>query len=204
MTRDALESTTEMGAAPAPPPLAGTDSTGDRPGAPAPAAHRRASRAARPAQVRRARRVTRVIRRVELWSVLKIALILNTCAYVIALGATVLLWGVANSTGLVDSLTGFLGDVGFENFTFNGEDMFRRVAAIGAILVVAITMLTVLATALVNLISELTGGIRVIIIEEELVDAPAGPRPILASSNGSPGLEDRRYDPVGDGSSGRS
>lgn len=118
-------------------------------------------------RARRARRVVRVIRRIELWSVLKVALVVFTCTYVAALGAVVLLWGGANSTGLVDDLESFLGDVGFQDFSFDGELMFRRVAAIGGILVLTLSVLTVLFTSLVNLVSELTGGIRVIIIEEE-------------------------------------
>ena len=57
--------------------------------------------------------------------------------------------------------------VGLENFTFYGNEMFRACAAIGAVGVMAGTVVTVLATALVNVISEMTGGIRLVVIEEE-------------------------------------
>ncbi|MGN6694314.1 MAG: hypothetical protein ACTHN0_09060, partial [Aquihabitans sp.] len=62
----------------------------------------------------------------------------------------------------------FLEDVGLENFTFYGNQMFRACAAIGAVGVLAGTVITVLATSLVNIISEMTGGIRLIVIEEDV------------------------------------
>jgi len=121
----------------------------------------------RPRERRRARRVIRVIRRIDLWSVLKLSLVLYTCLYAATLAALVAIWGAAYSTGLVGKLQSFLGDVGLDNFRFYGDQMFRACAAIGAVLVLAGTLITVLTVALINLISELTGGIRIVIIEEE-------------------------------------
>ncbi len=121
---------------------------------------------------RRGRRVTRIVRRIELWSVLKIALVFNTIMLGVVLGAVALLWGLANTTGLVDDLEGFLRDAGFEDFRFQGGRMFEQVAFIGAVGALAATVFLVLATALVNLISEITGGIRFTVIEE-IVDEPA-------------------------------
>ena len=121
---------------------------------------------------RRGRRVTRIVRRIELWSVLKIALVFNTILLGVVLGSVALLWGLANTTGLVDDLEGFLRDAGFEDFRFKGDRMFEQVAFIGAVGALATTVFMVLATALLNLISEITGGIRFVVIEE-IVDPPA-------------------------------
>ncbi|HEV7721813.1 MAG TPA: DUF3566 domain-containing protein [Iamia sp.] len=123
---------------------------------------------------RRGRRVTRIVRRIELWSVLKIALVFNTILLGVVLGSVALLWGLANTTGLVDDLEGFLRDAGFEDFRFKGDRMFEQVAFIGAVGALATTVFMVLATALLNLISEITGGIRFVVIEE-IVDPPAAP-----------------------------
>jgi len=138
--------------------------------------------------------------------VLKVALAFYTCMYVVVLAALALLWGLANSAGLVDNFEGFMDDVGFENWQFYGEDMFRRAAAIGAIAVVTTAILTVLATALVNVISELTGGIRFVVIEEE--PDPAG-RPVARPSQGTrpprpagPRIADAPRSEVGDGAPG--
>ncbi len=148
---------------------------------------RRAARRAARRAPRRGRRVKRIVRRIELWSVLKVALLFYTCMYGVALAAVAALWGIANSAGLVDNFEGFMDDVGFENWQFYGQDMFRRAAVIGAIAVLTTTILTVVAVALVNVISELTGGIRFVVLEEE----PEGgsrraPRPRAEASSARP------------------
>jgi hypothetical protein len=120
------------------------------------------------APVRRGRRVKRVIRRIDLWSVLKLSLVVYVCLYFSILATLAGVWGILYSSGNIDKLQSFLEDVGLENFTFYGNQMFRACAAIGAVGVLAATVVTVLATALVNLISEMTGGIRVIVIEEDV------------------------------------
>lgn len=110
---------------------------------------------------------------------LKVSLVFNTVMLGVALGSIAVLWGLANTTGLIDDLEGFLRDAGFEDFRFEGERMFRQVAFLGAVAALAFTVFAVLATALVNLISEITGGIRFIVIEEIIDDddddGPAGP-----------------------------
>jgi hypothetical protein len=110
--------------------------------------------------------VRRVVRRVELWSVLKVSIVFNTVMLGVALASVAFLWGLANTTGLLDDVEGFLRDSGFEDFRFEGDRMFRQVAYIGAVLTLAFTVFTVLAAALFNLISELTGGVRFVVIEE--------------------------------------
>ena len=107
------------------------------------------------------------MRRIDLWSVLKLALVVYSCLYLATLATLAALWSLAYSTGTVEKLQSFLEDVGLENFTFYGNEMFRACAAIGAVGVMAGTVVTVLATALVNVISEMTGGIRLVVIEEE-------------------------------------
>ena len=117
---------------------------------------------------RRGRRVTRVVRRIDLWSVLKLSLIVYSCLYAAALATLAALWSLAYSSGSIDKLQSFLEDVGLENFTFYGNQMFRACAAIGGVGVLAGTVITVLATALVNVISEMSGGIRLVVIEEDV------------------------------------
>jgi len=135
---------------------------------------RRGQRQTQP--VRRGRRVHRIVRRIELWSVLKISLFLYLCLYVAVLIALAVIWGLAYSTGSVDKVQSFLADVGLDNFRFYGDQMFRACAAIGGVLVLAATLVTVVTVALVNLISELTGGSRLTVIEED-IDDRAGPPP---------------------------
>ena len=159
----------------APPPPAVAEPTEVAPAVAAPVADATAVAAPAPTgrrRGRRGRRVKRVVRRIDLWSVLKLSLVVYTCLYLAVLATLAALWGLAYSSGNVDKLQSFLADVGLENFTFYGNQMFRACAAIGAVGVIAGTVVTVLATALVNLISEMQGGIRLVVIEEDVAPDP--------------------------------
>ena len=116
---------------------------------------------------RSGRRVRRIVRRVDLWSVLKLATVLYTCLYVAVLATLALVWSIAYSSGQIDKVQSFLADVGLENYRFYGDQMFRACAAIGAVGVLAGIIITVLTAALVNVVSEMTGGIRLVVIEED-------------------------------------
>ena len=123
------------------------------------------------------RRVTRVVRRVQLWSVFKVVLFGSLICYVIFLIAVALGWSIANSTGQIHHIEKFMRDIGFDNWSFEGPKLFKAAVFIGAVGVVAGTVLTTLAAAITNLISELTGGIRFTVLEvaeeddDELLDA---------------------------------
>jgi hypothetical protein len=117
-----------------------------------------------------ARKTHRLVRHVEPWSVLKISLIFFFCIWVILLTAAVLLWQVATSSGIIDNVENFIEDIfALEegSFAFEGGQMFRAYAVGGLVMVVAATGFTVLLAVLFNLISDLTGGVRVTVVEEE-------------------------------------
>lgn len=129
----------------------------------------------------------RVVRRIELWSVLKVSLAFNAVMLGVALAAVALLWALANSTGLVDDFEGFLRESGFEDFRFQGDRMFRQVGVLGALVALAFTVFTVLSAALINLISEITGGIRFVVIEELVPPQPTrAPRTQPQTASPSP------------------
>lgn len=122
----------------------------------------------------RARKVRRLVRHVEPWSVLKVALIFYFCLWVILLIAGVILWSVAVSSGTVDNVETFITELfALESFTFNADQIFRASAIGGLVVVVAGSGFTVLMAVLFNLISDLTGGVRFTVVEEET----ARPRP---------------------------
>ena len=146
-----------------------TTSPAVEPAEPAEPEDRRRTRTRTTPVPRRGRRVKRIIRRIELWSVLKLAIVLYTCMYLAILLTLAVLWGLAYSSGQIENIETFMGEVGLDNYRFYGDRMFKAVAAIGAVGVLAGTVLTVLGAALVNIISEITGGIRVVVIEEEPV-----------------------------------
>ncbi len=116
----------------------------------------------------RARKVRRLIRHVEPWSVLKISLLFFFCLWAIFLLAGVGLWRVATEQGVLDNVENFIEELFVLNeFAFNGAQIFRGAAIGGLVLTVAATGFHVLLAVLFNLISDLTGGLRVTVIEEE-------------------------------------
>jgi hypothetical protein len=152
---------------------------------------RRRSRPALPILRRRprVRKVTRIVRRVDAWGVFKISVIFYVILYIILLVAGVLLWNLANTTGTVANVEGFIRDLfGLKTFEFDGEKLFRASWVLGAILVVAGTGLNVTLAILFNLISDLVGGVRVTVLEEEVI---LRERPVLPQEMASPdgGLE---------------
>ena len=116
----------------------------------------------------RARRVRRLIRHVEPWSVLKVSLILYFCAWVIMLFVGVTLWNLAVNSGLVSNVENFVVELfALESFKINADQIFRIAAVGGLVLVLAGSGLTVLGAVLFNLISDVTGGVRLTVVEEE-------------------------------------
>ena len=122
-----------------------------------------------PKSAPRVRRVTRVVRDIDPWSVFKIGLIFHFMIYLIALVALVLLWSVASATGTIDNIQQFMKSFGWESFQFNGGQLFVNVMILGLLAVVLGTALWVLAATIFNLITDLVGGIRVTVLEEEVV-----------------------------------
>ena len=122
-----------------------------------------------PKSAPRVRRVTRVIRDIDPWSVFKIGLIFHFVVYLIMLVALVLLWSVASATGTIDNIQQFMKSFGWESFQFKGGQLFVNVMILGLLGVVLATALWVLAATIFNLITDLVGGIRVTVLEEEVV-----------------------------------
>ena len=117
----------------------------------------------------RVRRVSRVIRDVDPWSVLKVGLVFHFVLYLTLLVASVLLWSVASATGTIDNIERFLESFGWESFQFDGSALFVNALVLGLFAVVLLTALWVLAATVFNLITDLVGGIRVSVLEEEVV-----------------------------------
>lgn len=123
----------------------------------------------------RVRKVTRVVRHVDPWTVFKIALVASAVLYIIMLTAGVLLWNVAFATGTVDNVERFFESFGWESFTFNGGEIYHAAWIAGLFGVIGLTGLAVLAATLFNLITDLVGGMRFTVLEEEVVETRVSP-----------------------------
>ena len=122
----------------------------------------------------RVRRVTRVVRHVDPWSVFKVAIVFNLVLYVVLLTAGVLLWNVAYATGTVDNLERFFESFGWSTFEFDGGAIFHARGSPGCSASIGLTGAAVLAATLFNLITDLVGGVRMTVLEEEVSRAHDG------------------------------
>jgi hypothetical protein len=117
-----------------------------------------------------ARRVQRIIRHVDPWSVLKFSLLLYFSLFLIVLSAGVLLWLAASATDVVTGVEDFIEELfGFETFAFEPGQILTASVLGGLVLVVAGTAANVVFAVLFNLISDVVGGLRLTVIEEERV-----------------------------------
>jgi hypothetical protein len=104
--------------------------------------------------------------------VLKVSLVLNAIgALVFVLGVWVT-WSLAVQRGIPEKAVDFFDNFSLV-FTANGELYFRAVLFFAIVLYATVTALMTLGAVLYNLISDVVGGIELIVLEETyLVPAP--------------------------------
>jgi hypothetical protein len=130
------------------------------------------------------RRVRRVIRKFDPWTVLKVSLLFH---FVVTIGLTlglVILWSVILNVGIPQSLDNFFESITLLDpdlsFFNNGQQYFRVVIFFGMIFTVAMAAATTIAAILYNLISDVVGGVEVVMLEESLqVPAPPNGAPTV-------------------------
>jgi len=121
----------------------------------------------------RARKSRRVIRHIDPWSVLTFSVLFHMVVFAALLLSSVLVWNAAIASGMVENIESFIQELGdYETFEINADVMFRAAIVIAGMLTLASSVLVVLLTVVFNLISDLVGGIRVTVIEEETVRVP--------------------------------
>jgi hypothetical protein len=119
-------------------------------------------------QVEVGRRYRQTIHRVDLWSVLKIAVCFYICGMAVTMVALVALWGIADAAGVIHSVEKFFGDLlQTKDFTFLDAEILRGALLVAAVLVVLQIVITVIAAAFYNVFAELFGGVEITISEDE-------------------------------------
>ena len=130
----------------------------------------------------RMRRVVRILREIDVWSVFKVALVVHAACVIVAMLTLTLLWSVASASGTIDNVENFLESFGWDTFTFRGADLFVNAAGVLILLGVLGTGVWVIAAVVFNLVTELVGGIRVTVLEEEVrLDGDSATRPMSNS-----------------------
>lgn len=160
---------------------------------------------------KRGLRVQQRLWSLDVWSVFKISALFYLCLGLIVLVAGTLLYNAGRSVGTIDQAESFVtrmgaygecvpkaeveegaefeededkceeGEVLVGGFALDDGTLFRTVAIGGLVLVVAGSIGNVLMTVLLNLLNELTGGLRHTIVKEP-VSRPPGSRPARSPS----------------------
>ncbi|MGH9024675.1 MAG: DUF3566 domain-containing protein, partial [Acidimicrobiia bacterium] len=114
-------------------------------------------------------RLRHTVRRVDLWSVVKIALCFYVCMIAIFVVALIALYVIADGLGIIGDLEDFIGDlIASDDFELLSFEIMRGVVLVGLVFVAMSVTMTVVGAALYNLFAELFGGIEVLVSEEEL------------------------------------
>jgi hypothetical protein len=114
----------------------------------------------------RARQARVVIRKVGPWSVLKLSFLFYLCVMAVILGALVILYGVLDALGALDSVTRLIRDLfADQTFEINGDWLFTRGLLIGLAMVVLWSLINVFVAFLYNLLSDIVGGVEVTLSE---------------------------------------
>jgi hypothetical protein len=121
------------------------------------------------------RRVRRIIRKIDPWTVLKVTAILYAVAAVALVLGVVIFWSVIENAGIPEAITDFLVtitllDEGSDPFA-NTEQFFRFVVFGSVVWWVIATGFTTLMAVMYNLVTDVVGGIEVVVLEEHLATA---------------------------------
>jgi len=115
-----------------------------------------------------ARKVRRLVRHIDPWSMLKLAVLVSLCMWLISMIAAVILWTVARSSGTVGSLESFVNSsLQLQDWKLDGEFLFRQFGLISLLFHLGLAASIVVATLVFNLISDIIGGVWISVIEEE-------------------------------------
>lgn len=135
------------------------------------------------------RRVRRIIRKIDPWTVLKVAAVLNAIIGLIWVLGVWVAWSIALQRGIPDAFVEIFARLTIA-FTPDGELYFRVVVMFAIVWAITATAAITLAAVLYNLISDLVGGIELIMLEEvpdaSQASEPATPRPVLHVPSSEP------------------
>lgn len=116
----------------------------------------------------RARKVRRTIRHIDPWSVLKFSVFFFALAWMVVIMAGVALWSLAVNSGLITEFEDLVIELfDLTSFSVDADVLFRVSVMVGGVMALGGALFMGVLAVLFNLLSDLLGGIRVSVIEEE-------------------------------------
>jgi hypothetical protein len=129
-------------------------------------------------------RVRRVIRKIDPWTVLKVSAVFNAIMALVFVLGTIVFWAVFVNAGIPQRINELALLIGLENgINLEGTVYFRIVILLAVIGTILFTGFVTLGAVVYNLISDIVGGIEVVVLEETSPSARAkGKMPLVAAS----------------------
>jgi hypothetical protein len=122
------------------------------------------------------RRVRRIIRKFDPWTVLKVSFVLYAVMGLALVLGAVILWSVVNAVEIPRKIESFFDKLAlFESSDIipDSEQLLRSAVFLSVAWVVFMTGMTTLAAVMYNLVSDVVGGVEVVVLEETL-NVPVG------------------------------
>ena len=99
---------------------------------------------------------------------LRFSVLFYASLLVVFVVAGIILWALASLTGVIDNVETFIKDLfALDSFQFVGFELLLGTVLGGAVMVVLGTGLNMLMAVLYNLVSDVVGGVEVIVLEED-------------------------------------
>ncbi len=124
----------------------------------------------------RVNRVRRIIRKIDPWTVLKVTLVLNfVVALTVVLGLSIL-WVLLVNAGIPQGLEDIARRLALldadASLVGNIEPLFTGVVSLAVVYMLTQTALATIGAFFYNLVSDLVGGIEVVVLEESYLEVP--------------------------------
>jgi len=124
----------------------------------------------------RVNRVRRIIRKIDPWTVLKVTLVLNfIVSLTVVLGLSIL-WVLLVNAGVPQGLEEIARRLALldqdASLVGNIETLFTSVVSLAAVYMLTQTALATIGAFFYNLVSDLVGGIEVVVLEESHLETP--------------------------------
>lgn len=142
------------------------------------------------------RRVRRIIRKFDPWTVLKVSFVFYLVGALALVLGSIIFWRMLNAAGIPEmietTLSSFLSEFLTTATLIPSDDqMFRAAVFLSIASAVLLTGLTTLMAVMYNLISDVVGGIEVVVLEEIVpqqvqVSVPVTPAPAATKPTEAP------------------
>ncbi len=122
------------------------------------------------------RRVRRIIRKFDPWTVLKVSLVLYAIMGLALVLGLVIVWSVVNAVEIPQKIESFFAELAIfdsTNIIPDSEQLLRSAVFLAIAWTVFMTGMTTLTAVMYNLVSDVVGGIEVVVLEETM-NVPAG------------------------------